>query len=61
MGKHLKVAYKTCSINSLPKWYQKELNKKFNVKKDDFPLRVKLSSYYFIIWSRDLPVEYSRY
>lgn len=55
----LKKAFKTCMIGSLPKSYQLKLKQVFNHKKDDLPLVVKISTYYFTIWSIDLPVEYT--
>lgn len=56
-----KIAYKTCIVGSLPKSYQLKLKQVFNHKKDDFPLVVKVSTYYFTVWSIDLPVMYSNY
>lgn len=61
MGKHLKQAYKTCKIGSLPKSYQLKLKQVLNHKTDDLPLRIRISTYIFTVWSSDLPVEYSRY
>lgn len=61
MAAHLKTAYKTCKLGLLPKSYQLKLKQVFNHKKDDFPLRVKISTYCFTVWAVDLPIEYSRY
>lgn len=57
----LKVAYKTCKIGALPKSYQLKLKQVFNHKKNDMPQRVKISTYWFTIWTIDLPVEYGIY
>ena len=54
-----KIAYKVCMLNSLPKSYKKRLEMAFSVKKDDFPLIVKYGAYAFIIWQKDLPIEYT--
>lgn len=61
MGKHLKQAYKTCKIVSLPKSYQLKIKQVLNQKTDDLPVRVRISTYIFTVWTSDLSVEYSRY
>ena len=55
----VKIAYKTCSLNSLPKSYKNRLERAFSVKKDDFPAIVKYGAYAFIIWQKDLPIQYT--
>lgn len=55
----LKIAYKTCFLNSLPKSYKNRLERAFSVKKDDFPLVVKYGLYAFTIWAVDLPIMYT--